>query len=66
MYLPFNKVLIPGFQLILLVMSACATFNRLDSRFVEARERERERESVADPGFGQGGCQEFFSEILPT
>ena len=22
--------------------------------------------SVADPGFGQGGGQEFFSEILPT
>ena len=21
--------------------------------------------SVADPGFGQGGGQEFFSEILP-
>ena len=22
--------------------------------------------SVADPGFGQGGGQEFFPEILPT
>ena len=22
--------------------------------------------TVADPGFGQGGGQEFFSEILPT
>ena len=22
--------------------------------------------AVADPGFGQGGGQEFFSEILPT
>ena len=23
-------------------------------------------QSVADPGFGQGGAPEFFSEILPT